>query len=158
MASLLRRQVVEIPVDFHGFALQDYDDMEVPLPYPEGREVSDDPPFLTAFAMRLDFASAGHTHTAELVAEVWDAEPPHEEGAPWEVQAKAQLVSVSGRLSVELVAGSVPTAVELGTGGLCWQVRARSAGRAAVARLAVRGVPHRVERYLVQFWPTRVVG
>ncbi|MEE1930837.1 hypothetical protein V1J52_22075 [Streptomyces sp. TRM 70351] len=142
MASVIRRQEVAFLVDFHGFALQEYDDMEFPASFPEGREVSADRPFLTAYGMRLDFESAAHTHTAVMVTEVWDAEPPQNETV-WEAEGEAQLVSVTGRLSVEVIAGSAPSTVELGIEGMRWQVRAYSSGRAAVAQLAADGVPRR---------------
>ncbi len=125
--------------------------MEVPVPFPEGREEASGRPFLTAHEMRLDFGSAGHTHTAVLVAEVWDGEAPRAEG-PWEAEGEAELSSLTGRLSVEVVAGSESEAIVLGAEDARWRVRAYCSGRAEVARLAAVGVPHGVERYLVRFW------
>ncbi|MFF0205842.1 hypothetical protein [Streptomyces sp. NPDC005017] len=40
MAGLIREQDLDVEVDYYGFALQDLDDTEVPLAYPQGR-VSD---------------------------------------------------------------------------------------------------------------------
>jgi len=155
MASVVRRQEIGIPVTFHGFALQEYDDMEVPVPFPEGRTEFEDPPFLTAYAMRLDVYSAGHTHTAVLVAEVWDGEPPPEEEGRWEAQGEAELFSMTGSLSVEVIAGRAKDTVELGVRDTLWRVRVCSTGRSEVARLAAVGVPHGVERYAARFWPVR---
>lgn len=154
MAALVRRQQVEVPVDFYGFALQESDDMEVPQPFPEGRVESSEGMFLTPFEMRLDIESAGHTHTAILVSEVWDGPPPPlaETGA-WEAQGEAELFSVTGSLSIEVVAGRPPEEVELGLADTLWKVEVYCTGREEVARLAAVGVPEGVERYLARFWP-----
>ncbi|MCC9738477.1 hypothetical protein [Streptomyces sp. MNU89] len=155
MAVLIRRQELEIPVDFHGFALQEYDDMEVPVPFPEERAELENPPFLTPYEMRLDVYSAGHTHTAVLIVEVWDGEPPADKGARWEARDEAEIFSVTGQLSVEVIAGCAKDTVELGAPDTLWRVRLCSTGRAEVARLAQVGVPHGVERYTAGFWPVR---
>ncbi|MFE2968460.1 amidohydrolase family protein [Streptomyces sp. NPDC059340] len=99
MAGLIRQQKLAVEVDFYGFALQDLDDTQVPLEYPEGREAGG--AFLTAHEGRLDIESAGHTHTAAMTAEVWDGEPPTaDDRGDWEEQAEAQLHSPSGELAL----------------------------------------------------------
>ncbi|MFJ6940547.1 hypothetical protein [Streptomyces sp. NPDC101132] len=155
MAELVASQVLDVHVEFHAFALQEADDMEVPAPFPEELETSPEPAFLTAHDKRLDFASAGHTHHAALTAEVWSGEPPMHAGESWEAQGEAEILSTTGELSVETMSGvAAETVVELGRPETLWRVRAYGSGRAEVARLAAVDVPEGVERYLVQFWPS----
>ncbi|MFJ7416935.1 hypothetical protein ACIQWZ_40035 [Streptomyces sp. NPDC098077] len=140
-------------VEFHAFALQEEDDMEVPAPFPEERAEVPGADFLTAYDKRLDFESAGHTHEAALTAEVWSSEPPVTGGVRWEAQGEAEIFSIIGNLSVETMSGVGEGRVELGRPDTLWKVRVSCSGRAEVARLAVVDVPVGVERYLVQFWP-----
>ncbi|MFF9870527.1 hypothetical protein ACF1G0_35055 [Streptomyces sp. NPDC013953] len=152
MGELIQRQDLKAEVDFYGFCLQEADDTHVPLEYPEGRAQG---AFLTAHEGRLDFESAGHTHTAALSIEVWDDQPPEQPQGVWDEHGRAQLHSPSGQLAVWGVAGGPgATHVDLPAAGRIWNVRAYCAGREEVRRLAQEGVPEGVERYLVQFWPT----
>ncbi|MEU6957985.1 hypothetical protein [Streptomyces sp. NPDC045714] len=153
MAELVVREEVRVSVEFHAFALQEEDDMEVPAPFPEERAEVPGTVFLNAYDKRLDFESAGHTHEAALTAEVWSSEPPVTADVRWEAQAEAEIFSPTGNLSVETMSGVGEGRVELGRPDTLWKVRASCSGRAAVARLAVVDVPVGVERYLVQFWP-----
>lgn len=75
MAELVAREEVRVSVEFHAFALQEEDDMEVSAPFPEERVEGPGADLLTAYDKRLDFDSAGHTHEAALTAEVWSSEP-----------------------------------------------------------------------------------
>ncbi|MFI8942737.1 hypothetical protein [Streptomyces syringium] len=151
MPTLLRKQTLHVHVDFYGFGLQDTDDSLVPDPYPDGRE--DAASFLTAHEGRIDIESAGHTHTAALTAETWDAEPPEDRSIAWDVRQDAEILSPSGELEIRTVAGAHDEYLELGTPGALWKLRVYCAGREEVARLAQQGVPEGVERYLAQFWP-----
>ncbi|MFJ9721645.1 hypothetical protein ACIRP3_02755 [Streptomyces sp. NPDC101209] len=153
MAELIRQQELDVEVDFYGFALQDVDDNQVPLQYPEGREA--DGAFLTAREGRLDIESAGHTHTATVSAEVWDGEPAAaDDRGQWEEGGEARIHSPSGELAVWAVTGGpMDTCLKLADGGGSWLVRVYCEGRAEVRRLAQQGVPEGVEHYLVQFWP-----
>ncbi|MFI9152620.1 hypothetical protein [Streptomyces sp. NPDC053367] len=153
VAKLIRDQELDVEVDFYGFALQDVDDTQVPLEYPEGR-VSEGP-FLTAREGRLDIESAGHTHTATMTAEIWDGPPPvAEDRGDWEERGEAELHCVSGELAVWGVAGGpMDTYLHLSDGEGMWRVRVYCEGRAEVRRLATEGVPEGIEHYLVQFWP-----
>ncbi|MGR8007636.1 hypothetical protein [Streptomyces hypolithicus] len=152
MARLVGRQDVDIEVDFYGWCLQDVDDAVVPVPFPDGFEGE---VFLAAHEGRLDFASAGHTHTAALTAEVWDNEPVEARaGGGWDEVAESVISCRSGELAVWAVAGGpMPTYVHLSDHGARWRVRAHCRGREEVRRLAREGVPEGLERYLVQFWP-----
>lgn len=147
------QQKLDVEVDSYGFALQDLDDTQVPLEYPEGREAGR--AFLTAHEGRLDIESAGHTHTAAMTAEVWDGEPAaSDDRGDWEEKAEAQLHSPSGELALwSVAAGPRDTHVHLSDTDGMWQVRVYCEGRREVARLAQEDVPEGVERYLVQFWP-----
>jgi hypothetical protein len=153
VAELIRQQDLDVEVDFYGFALQDVDDTQVPLEYPEGREAGG--AFLAAREGRLDIESAGHTHTATLTAEVWDAEPPAaDERGDWEERGDAVLHCPSGELAVwGVTAGPRDTYLHLYDRDGTWQVRVYSEGRQEVRRLAQEGVPEGIEHYLVQFWP-----
>lgn len=51
MPELLSREEVPVEVDFYGFALQDFDDTQVLVGFPEGWERG---PFLTSRTGRLD--------------------------------------------------------------------------------------------------------
>ncbi|MGW1769635.1 hypothetical protein ACWCQL_37025 [Streptomyces sp. NPDC002073] len=152
VGELVARDEVQVAVEFHAFALQEEDDMEVRTPFPEDRDESA-AEFLTVYDGRLDFESAGHTHEAALTAEVWSGEPPVNAAESWEVQGEAEIASVTGTLSVETMSGVGEGRVKLGRPDTLWKVRAYCSGRAEVARLAAVGVPEGVEQYLVQFWP-----
>lgn len=150
MAGLIACQDYSVDVDFSGWALQDFDDSQVPVLFPEGFEAD---AFLTAHRGRLDFHSAGHTHTASLSVEVWDVEPEPPEGV-WEETATASIVCASGRLRATGVAGGpMPWVIDLSDGPGVWMVRVVCSGRAQVAAQAPHGVVHGVERYVAQFWP-----
>jgi hypothetical protein len=153
VAELIQQQELDVEVDYYGFALQDLDDTQIPLEYPEGREAGG--AFLTAHEGRLDIESAGHTHTAALTAEAWDSEPPAADGrGDWEERAEVRLHCPSGELALWGVAtGPMDTSVHLSDTDGMWQVRVYCEGRREVQRLAQEGVPEGVERYLVQFWP-----
>ncbi|MCX5115341.1 hypothetical protein OOK13_44330 [Streptomyces sp. NBC_00378] len=153
MAELVMREEIRVSVEFHAFALQEEDDMEVAAPFPEERAEAPGAVFLTAYDKRLDFESAGHTHEAVLTAEVWSSEPSVTGDVRWEVQGEAEIFSTTGNLSVETMSGVGEGRVELGRPDTLWKVRASCSGRAEVARLAAVDVPVGVERYLVQFWP-----
>ncbi|MFF3689738.1 hypothetical protein [Streptomyces sp. NPDC002187] len=153
MAELVAREEVQVSVEFHAFALQEEDDMQVAAPFPEERAEDPGAAFLTAYDKRLDFESAGHTHGATLTAEMWSGEPSVSVGEAWEAQGEAEIFSTTGNLSVETMSGVGEGRVELGRPDTLWKVRAYSSGRAEVARLAAVDVPEGVERYLVQFWP-----
>lgn len=154
MAELVAREEVRVSVEFHAFALQEENDMEVPAPFPEERAEVPGADFLTAYDKRLDFESAGHTHEAALTAEVWSSEPSATGDAHWEAQGEAEIFSTTGNLSVETMSGVGEGRVELERRDTLWKVRAFCSGRAEVARLAMVDVPVGVERYLVQFWPS----
>jgi hypothetical protein len=150
MPELLSREEALVEVDFYGFALQDFDDGQVPVGFPEGWERG---PFLTSRPGRLDFTSGGHTHTATLVIEVWDSEPLEPVGN-WEETALAKIACASGNLEARGVAsGPMPEPITLSDGSETWQVRAVCSGREEVAAATRLGVPEGVERYVLQFWP-----
>ncbi|THC40901.1 hypothetical protein [Streptomyces sp. A1499] len=152
MARLIKREEVPVEVDFYGFALQDYDDAQVPCSFPEGWEAG---PFLTARHGRLDFTSGGHTHTAALVIEVWDQEPSAPSG-DWEASGDAEMTCMSGQLEARGVAGGpMPEPITLSENPGAWQVRAVSSGRQRVEAEAQHSVPEAVERYVLQFWPQK---
>ncbi|MEU2149769.1 MULTISPECIES: hypothetical protein [Streptomyces albovinaceus subgroup] len=153
MAELVAREEVRVSVEFHAFALQEEDDMEVSAPFPEERAEAPGAGFLTVYDKRLDFQSAGHTHEAALTAEVWGSEPSVPDGVRWEAQGEAEIFSTTGNLSIETMSGVDEGRVELGRPNTLWKVRAVCSGRAEAARLAAVDVPVGVERYLVQFWP-----
>ncbi|MVO87780.1 hypothetical protein GPA10_24215 [Streptomyces sp. p1417] len=151
MSELISREEVSVEVDFYGIYLQDWDDSQVPVPFPEGWEAG---PFLRARPGRLDITSAGHTHTAALTVEVWDAEPPAPSG-DWEESERAEILSISGELEVGGVAGGpMPEPIRLSGRECNWSVRVACSGRSEVAEKARQGVPEGVvERYVLQFWP-----
>ncbi|GAB2606504.1 hypothetical protein GCM10027168_44210 [Streptomyces capparidis] len=154
MATLLRQQVIELPVAFGGFALQDADDLEVPCRFPDER-ASLGADLLTTFEGRIDVESAGHTHQAPLTAEIWDGEPPADDREAWDVRGDTEIRSRAGALAVWVVTGARLELIHLGEKNMLWGVRVYCCGREEVARLASVEVPEGVERYLVQFWPAR---
>lgn len=72
MARRLARHDEAVMVDYYGFCLQDADDLAFPVQWPEGFESVE---FVSGRTGRIDVRSAGHTHTAGLVLEVWDEDP-----------------------------------------------------------------------------------
>ncbi|MBH5337776.1 hypothetical protein IHE55_24570 [Streptomyces pactum] len=155
MPVLIRRQRVDVPVEFFVFSLQDADDTEVPVPFPDGWPGTE-AGFLVQFEGRVDVSSAGHTHVALLTAEVWDSEPPEERREPWETCGDTRIRSGSGSLAVWVPGGATTDELTLGVPGDLWHLRVYCTGRTEVARAAARGVPHGIERYLAQFWPAVV--
>lgn len=151
MANVLSRQLIEILVDYNGFSLQEDDDGEVPIVYPEGRAELG-AAFLVAHRLRVDVESAGHTHWAPLTVEVWDGEPPIDDSQAWEEKSEVTLFSTSGQLAVWVFAGPEEERIDLGRAQTTWNLRMYSAGRGEVARLAELEVPEGVERYLAHFW------
>ncbi|CAM5656012.1 hypothetical protein [Streptomyces purpurascens] len=151
MASLIRRQEYPVNVDYNGWALQDFDDTQVPVLFPED---FDSGTFLTAHPGRLDFYSAGHTHTASLTVEIWDGEPAAPAGE-WDETALASIVCSSGKLRARgMAAGPMPEVIELSDNPSVWMVRVVCTGREAAAAQTQHGVVHGVERYIAQFWPS----
>ncbi|MBH1938967.1 hypothetical protein I5Q34_32700 [Streptomyces sp. AV19] len=150
MARRLTRQEFEINVTFHSFGLQETDESNVPVSYP------DDPPeygqFLHVRPGRLDFFSGGHTHAAHAIVEVWDGAPTAEEAGRWEDQAEDTLTTVGGEL-IFWDMGKTEDVVQLGETGGTWGVRVASSGRSEVAELEEQGEDaDGVEQYLLQFW------
>jgi len=99
--------------------------------------------------------SAGHTdHYAAVAMEVWDGEPPAEEG--WEASGERTVRLDSGDLEVyPFVAPPGTQVLRVGPRGR-YRVRGHATGRAELADLtpdpdinALRGV----ERFLLRFWP-----
>ncbi|MFE2376052.1 hypothetical protein [Streptomyces sp. NPDC059398] len=151
MAHRLTRHEVPVMVDFYGFCLQDADDTAVPVQWPEGFESVD---FVSASPGRIDVRSAGHTHTADLIVEVWDNCPTLSLG--WDISSEFEVSYQSGKVRVWAVAGGpMPYILDLAAEPLVWSARMYAAGRDEVARRAQEGVPHGVEKYLVQLWPAR---
>ncbi|WP_369190854.1 hypothetical protein [Streptomyces sp. R08] len=149
---LVRRQEVPVMVDFHGWALQDWDDTQVPVTFPGNFQRNS---FLSTHPGRLDFSSAGHTHTACLTIEVWDAQPPAPPG-DWEEEAEAEIFTSSGKLRAWAVAGGpMPDKIDLVGGPSTWGVRVMCTGRNEVAEQSMRGLADGVEQYTAQFWPQK---
>lgn len=150
MARLVRQQELQVRVAYHSFALQESDDAALAVPYPDESEFGK---YLNAFPGRLDFYSAGHTHTASVTVQVWDGPPPAGRDAEWEEREEAVFETAGGELAVwgmERAEDIVP----LGDSGGRWGVRVGSAGRAEVQRMTEdAGVAHGVERWLLEFWP-----
>ncbi|MEV5508574.1 hypothetical protein [Streptomyces orinoci] len=150
MAQLLARQEFEVFVTYHSFGLQESDESNVPVPYP------DDPPeygrFLHIRPGRMDFFSAGHTHSAHVAVETWDGAPPVDDTRGWEEQEEGTLTTAGGEL-VFWDMGRSEDVVHLGETGGAWGVRVASSGRSEVAYLAEQGEDaDSVEQYLLQFW------
>ncbi|GAA2565597.1 hypothetical protein GCM10010398_63560 [Streptomyces fimbriatus] len=153
MAEPVQQLHLDADVGYHAFALQESDDGELPVPFPEEYERG---VFLNGFPGRLDFYSGGHTHTAAVTVEVWDGQPPAQDGSAWDEQAETDFESISGEVAVwSMSLGRTEEVFALGSPG-SWRVRAYCAGRAEAAALSEgEGVGEGVERYLVQFWPAR---
>ncbi|MCQ4043784.1 hypothetical protein ACFOSC_26430 [Streptantibioticus rubrisoli] len=151
MADLRSKQEFEVGVEFYSFALQEADDSLVPVAYPE--RASDADEFVSFFQGRVDIRSGGHTHTATLAAEVWDAAPPEDHSRDWEVKGEGEIASQTGELSICEMGGSPGNYIQLGETETRWKLRVYCSGRTAVRDLAQVEVPSYVEHYLVQLWP-----
>lgn len=148
MATLVGNQRLDAEVAFRSFGFQESDDNLVPVPYPDGFEWG---VFLQPYVRRFDLFSAGHTHTATVIARVWDGEPEGE-AADWDEQAEVDYESVTGDVAV-WGTGRSDQLIRLGRAGL-WRVRVSCAGRAEVERVTrTEGTAHGVERYTIDFWP-----
>ncbi|WP_328835087.1 hypothetical protein [Streptomyces europaeiscabiei] len=154
MAELVRQQEVDAYVGFHAFGLQEADDAELLVPFPDDFDFG---VFLSTHPGRLDITSGGHTHTATVTVEVWDGVPPPQDPAEWDEQAEADFESASGEVAVwSMYTGRTDDLITLADSGGSWRVRVSCAGRAAAAALSEgEGTGHAVERYLVQFWPAQ---
>lgn len=152
MARQLSRAEIEVEVDFYGWALQEADDSLIPERYPSGRE-DNEGQVMTPREGRLDILSAGHTHTANLVAEVWDAEPPIDFDAMWDIREDGRIISRTGRLAVCVTTTKQLDRIALGRPETTWKVRIYCSGRDEVFRRAQVEVPEGIENYLMQFWP-----
>ncbi|OEJ29898.1 hypothetical protein AS594_33540 [Streptomyces agglomeratus] len=152
MAQVVRRQRVNAYLGYFAFGLQDSDDAALPVSFPDdfARGV-----FVGSHPGRLDITSGGHTHTATVDVEVWDAAPPPQDPAGWDEQAEADLESTSGQLVVwSMHTGRTDDVITLAESGGSWQVRVSCSGRAEAAALSEgEGTGVGVERYLLQFWP-----
>ncbi|GHC73197.1 hypothetical protein [Streptomyces flavofungini] len=149
MAELISREGVPVEVDYYGLAVEDWDDSQIPVPFPEDWEQG---PFLTTHPGRLSFTSAGHTHTATMTFEVWDQEAPEPPG-DWEESALTELACTSGKLQARgLASGPWPDPVRLSDKPGTWTVRVVCGGRADVAAQAQDEAVEAVEQYLLQFW------
>ncbi len=152
MTIRVSRDEVHVHVDFYGWALQEADDSLIPARYPSGKDDSKSR-LVTPRSGRLDIASAGHTHTAFLAAEVWESEPPRDEGEKWDACEDARIFSHTGRLAVCVTTTKQLDRITLGRPETTWHARVYCTGRDEVFRLAQLDVPEGIERYLVQFWP-----
>ncbi|WP_310727229.1 hypothetical protein [Streptomyces sp. N2A] len=150
MSQLVRQQKLQVRVAYHSFALQDSDDMSLAVPYPDENEFGK---FLNVFPGRLDFHSAGHTHTAAMTVEVWDGRPDEWADADWEAHEEARFETACGELAVWGMQRA-DEVVFLGPTSGRWRVRVGSKGRAEVERVTEDvGVANGVERWLLQFYP-----
>jgi hypothetical protein len=154
MAELVRQQRLDADVEYHGFGFQESDDGDLPVPFPDDFAGG---VFLNAFPGRLDIYSAGHTHTASVIVEVWDGEPPVQDSSLWDEQAEADFESTSGEVAVwSMGLGRADDVVTLADSGGSWRVRVNCVGRSEAAALSEQeGIGEGVERYLVQFWPAK---
>jgi hypothetical protein len=154
MAELVRQQEVDAYVGFHAFGLQESDDAELLVPFPDDFDFG---VFLSTHPGRLDITSGGHTHTATVTVEIWDGPAPKQDPADWDEQAEADFESISGEVAVwSMHTGRSDDLVTLADSGGSWRVRVSCAGRTAAAALSEgEGTGHGVERYLVQFWPAQ---
>ncbi|MGW3852696.1 hypothetical protein [Streptomyces fagopyri] len=154
MAELVRRQHVDAYVGYHAFGLQESDDADLPVPFPDDFDFD---VFLGAHPGRLDITSGGHTHTAAVGVEVWDGPPPEQDPAGWDERAETGFTSTSGEVAVwSMHAGRSDALITPADSGGSWRVRVGCVGRAAAAALSEgEGTGLGVERYLVQFWPAQ---
>ncbi|MFE4634876.1 hypothetical protein ACFRJ1_16085 [Streptomyces sp. NPDC056773] len=151
MATLLGQQALDAEVAFRSFGFQESDDSAVPVPYPDGFEWG---VFLQPHVRRFDLFSAGHTHTAAVLARVWDGQPDVE-NAVWDEQGEFDYESVTGDVAV-WGTGRSDQLIRLGRAGQ-WRVRVSCVGRAEVERVTqAEGTAYGVERYTIDFWPKPV--
>jgi hypothetical protein len=152
VAQLVRRQRVSAFVGYYSFGLQESDDAELPVPFPDDFHTDT---FLGTHPGRLDITSGGHTHTATVDVEVWDGAPPPQDPADWDEQAEADFESASGQVAVwSMHTGRMDEVIQLAEAGGSWRVRVSCAGREEAAALSHGdGTGVGVERYLLQFWP-----
>ncbi|MET7978304.1 hypothetical protein ABZW44_35985 [Streptomyces mirabilis] len=152
MAELVRKQHIDADVGYNAFGLQESDDADLPVPFPDDFDYDT---FLSTHPGRLDITSGGHTHTAAVTVEVWDGPPPEQDPASWDEQAEADFESTSGQVAVwSMSLGRADDVITLADSGGTWQVRVSCAGRAEAAALSGgEGTGMEVERYLVEFWP-----
>ncbi|MFJ3222094.1 hypothetical protein ACIPJS_01820 [Streptomyces sp. NPDC086783] len=152
MAELVRKQSVSANVGFFAFGLQESDDADLPVPFPDDFHRDG---FVGTHPGRLDIGSGGHTHTPTVEVEVWDAAPPPQDPAGWDEQAEADFESTSGQVAVwSMYVGRMDDVITLADSGGSWRVRIGCTGRAAAAALSEgEGTGFGVERYLLQFWP-----
>ncbi|QGV82005.1 hypothetical protein [Streptomyces ficellus] len=152
MTKLIRRQCLDADVGYHSFSFQESDDAALPVPYPDAYDFGT---FLSAHPGRIDFFSAGHTHTAAVTVEVWDGPAPELTGTHWDEQGEVEFESVSGQVAVwSMSLGRTDELIVLSPG--LWRVRASCTGRAEAERLSLEtGTAKGAEKYLVQFWPKR---
>ncbi|MEU9546922.1 MULTISPECIES: hypothetical protein [Streptomyces] len=152
MAELVRKQHIDADVGYNAFGLQESDDADLPVPFPDDFDYDT---FLSTHRGRLDITSGGHTHTAAVTVEVWDGPPPEQDPASWDEQAEADFESTSGQVAVwSMGLGRADDVITLADSGGTWQVQVSCAGRAEAAALSGgEGTGTGVERYLVQFWP-----
>jgi hypothetical protein len=151
VTELVQQVKFDVDVGYHSFCLQESDDADLPVPYPDDTVFGQ---FLTAFPGRIDVFSAGHTHTAAVTAEVWDGRPPEEDRERWDEYGECEYVSTSGVVAVwSMSLGRTEHSVTLSDSGGTWQVQVYSVGRAEAERLSAEtGTAEKVERYLVRFW------
>jgi len=150
VGQLVRQHDLQVRVAYHSFALQESDDAALAVPYPDENEFGK---FLNVFPGRLDFYSAGHTHTAAVAVEVWDGPATAWADGDWEEHQEAVLTTAGGELAVWGMERT-DDLVHLGQTGGRWRVRVGSTGRAEVQRVTEDvGVAYNVEKWLVQFWP-----
>lgn len=84
MATLLGQQRVDAEVVFRAFGFQESDDNAMPVPYPDGYEWG---VFLQPHVRRFGLFSAGHAHTAAVIARIWDGDRvTRAEGAAYGVE------------------------------------------------------------------------
>ncbi|WP_053674002.1 hypothetical protein [Streptomyces sp. NRRL B-1140] len=152
MAELVRQQHLDADVGYHGFGLQESDDGELPVPFPDDFKQG---VFLNDFPGRLDIFSGGHTHTAAVTVEVWDGQPPEQDPSLWDEQAETDFESTSGEVAVwSMSLGRADEVITLADSGGSWRVRVSCAGRSEAQALSEHeGTGEGVEKYLVQFWP-----
>ncbi|MFJ8197151.1 hypothetical protein [Streptomyces sp. NPDC096152] len=154
MAQLVRQQRVGAYVGYYAFGLQESDDADLPVPFPDEFDTG---VFLSTHPGRLDITSGGHTHTATVDIEVWDGPAPMQDAAGWDEQAEADFESTSGQVAVwSMLTGRSEDVITLADCGGSWRVRVCCVGRAEAAALSEgEGTGYGVERYLIQFWPAK---
>ncbi|MDJ1135397.1 hypothetical protein [Streptomyces iconiensis] len=153
MAELIAESTRYVGVEFHEFCVQEADVDLVPVPFPDDADDWEGSSFLRSFEMRVDVRSGGHTHSATLTSQIWDARPEERPDAVWEAGEETQILCPSGELSFVTVSGAQPEPLELGVLERQWGLRVYCRGRDEAAVLAREGVPHGVEQYLLRFWP-----